>query len=144
MSWRTRMDEALDGQGPGIVQVDGERGGRAEVDIRGIDRIGVRVGGVRMTHGHDRDPTSEIDRLTRDLRSLPDRVQPFEVSPDLGGGNLRSRPEEMRNREFFEVEVRGREVDVRKHRVGSDGTREPVEWDFTREQLGRLLDELDG
>jgi hypothetical protein len=50
----------------------------------------------------------------------------------------------MREREFFEVEVREREVEVRKHRVGDDGLREDADWDVTREQLGRLLGELDG
>ena len=29
-------------------------------------------------------------------------------------------------------------------RVADDGSRDEIDWDLTREQLGRLLDQLDG
>ena len=41
------------------------------------------------------------------------------------------------------MDVRFRSAEVRRVRV-KDGERQPTDWTLTREQLGRLLDELDG
>lgn len=142
MSWRRALDRALDGHpdAPGTVEVAGPSGS-AHVDVARAGPIGVRVRKVRVTHDEDRDIAQEAERLGG-LRSLPERVVPIEVAPGLGGAILRSKPDEMRDREFFEVEVDGaREVEVRRRRVTEDG-REAVEWDMTRDGLGRLLDEL--
>jgi hypothetical protein len=143
MSWRDRLDDELDAQPDGTVRVSTDRA-EAEIEVRRADAIGVRIGRVRLERDVPRDVVDEATRLGGALRSIPDRLAPVEVDRALGGAVLRSRPEDMRDREFYEVEVREREVEVRKHRIGDDGLREDTDWDVTREQLGRLLGELDG
>ena len=96
MSWRERLDEALDRAQPGPLTVEGPRGGHADLEVHRADAIGVRVGRVRLRHEGPRDVAVEAERLGRELRALPDRVAPVEVDPTLGGAVLRSRPEEMR------------------------------------------------
>lgn len=144
MSWRTSLDHALDDAPQGKVRVHKGKAW-ADVDVEKADAIGVRIGGVRVHRARDRDIAAEAERLAHDLRSVPDPVVPVEVDPALGGAVLRSRPDRMRDREFYEVQVDGtRETAVRKVRVGADGDRQDAPWDVTREQLGHLLDELEG
>jgi hypothetical protein len=133
------VDRALDHQRRGRVGAsEGERA--AEVDVSEVGPIGVRV--KRVAVRAPRAGVAEVaEALPERLRSLGERVAPVEVDPRLGGATLRSRPEEMREREFFEVEVRGDEVSVERYRVGEDG-RAPVEFDLTRRQLRALVDEL--
>ena len=86
---------------------------------------------------------AECASLPDRIRSLPHRVQPVEVDPVLGGGMLRSRPDEMKKREFYQVDLSGqREVGVRRYRVQSDGQRKQTDFTLTREQLGDLIDEI--
>lgn len=145
MSWRRAVDQALDkrSDAPGTVTVDGPDGATADVDVERAGPIGVRLRKVRLKRAKDRDIREEAERLSRDLRSLPERVEPVEVDPKLGGAILRSRPDEMKRRGFFEVDVRGtREVEVRRKRI-TEGGREDDHWEMTRDGLGRVLDELD-
>ena len=80
---------------------------------------------------------------TRLTSSEPHRVQPVEVDPYLGGGVLRSRPEEMKKPEFYQVDLTGdREIGVRRYRVQADGQRKQTDFTLTREQLGDLIDEI--
>ena len=145
MSWRDAIDEALDETPRGVVQVSGPGGASAELDVQDSGPIGARVRRVRLTHAEDRDIDHEASRLGEALRALPHAVHPSEVAPDLGGAILRSRPDEMRSPDFFEVKVDGpRDVEVRRYRLGDDLDRQPADFDVTREGLGQLLDELDG
>jgi hypothetical protein len=146
MSWRRAVDRALDerNDAPGSVQIEGPDGASADVDVDRAGPIGVRVRRVKLTRSRDVDVVEEAERLADGLRSLPERIAPIEVDPKLGGAVLRSRPDEMRRRGFFEVDVQGpREVEVRRKRITDDG-REDDSWDLTRDGLGRMLDELDG
>lgn len=146
MGWAGRVDRALDAHpdAPGTVRVPGEGGGHAEIDVEKVDRIGVRVRGLRVVHGERRDVADEAKRLTDDLRSLPHRVTPVEVEPRLGGAVLRSRPEEIRRGEHWQIDVSEGQTGISRQRVGEDGMREPSPWDMTRETLGRVIEELDG
>jgi hypothetical protein len=48
----------------------------------------------------------------------------------------------MRDREFFEVEVKGsREVGIKRLRAADSG-REPADWTLTHRDLERLIDEM--
>jgi hypothetical protein len=144
MSWHEALDEALEGAEAGSVRVAGPAGAEAEVDLRAVGPIGVRLGGLRLRHAEDRDLNTEAERL-QELRGLPHRLIAQEVDPRLGGATLRSRPEELRRRDFFEVRIDGaREVGLRRYRVTDQGEREPAEFDLTREQLGDVLDGLCG
>ncbi|MBX2796932.1 MAG: hypothetical protein KTR31_04660 [Myxococcales bacterium] len=136
----TPLDEALDElEGPtGTVEVD-TGSGQAEVDVVDVDRLGVRIRGVRVRREKEVDVKREAAALPERLRALPDRVQPVEVAPELGGARLRSPPD--RRQEYFEVDVAPDGTDIRRTRVDSDGERHPVDWTMTRDQLDRLIDE---
>ena len=137
-----KLDEALDAvQGSGSVQIE-RRGGSATVEVEDVDRLGVRVRRVRVDRDRDWDIADTARRLPQTLRSLPEPVVPQEVSPQLGGAILRTDPERYDGERYFEVEVGRRSAEVRRVRV-SEGERASEDWTLTREQLGRLLDELE-
>ncbi len=133
-----KLDEALNA-GAGRVEAETERG-TVDVEVTDVDRLGVRVRGVTVRRSAPADVVEEAGRLPDALRALPERVVPVEVSRSLGGARLRSVP---REREFFEVDVEGGKTSVRKTRV-VDGEREGREWTMTREQLERLVREMEG
>ena len=141
------LDEALDGiDGSGTAEVE-RAGGRAHVDVEDVDRLGVRVRRVRVERDADWDIQERADALPDRLRTLPERVKAQEVAPELGGAILRTDPEAYDGERYFEVEVGKRAAEVRRVRVeaaGAERTRSADDWTLTREQLGRLLDELDG
>lgn len=146
MSLSKALDDALDeardsGQTSGTVHADaGER--RAEVELVDVDRLGVRVRKIRV----QRDTPYDVERVAeawpRELRDLPDRIHPVEVDPRLGGATLRSRPDEMRGDSFIDIEVRGGSAEVRRRVRHRGEAREEGELTFTREQLGRVVDDL--
>jgi hypothetical protein len=146
MSNRDRsLDDALDALPDGKGTVGVHRGDTdTEVDVVDTDRLGVKVRSVRVGRERPVDVVGEARRLPDDLRSLPDRIAPVEVDPALGGAKLRTRPDELRGGEFFEVDVEPRQTTIRRTRVGDDGGREPAEWTLTRDQLDRLIDEASG
>jgi len=141
----TPLDEALDRtpKGGGTVGVKRD-GTNAEIDVVDVDRLGVRVRGVRVTRERAVDVVEEANRLPEQLRALPDRVAPVEIAPALGGARLRTRPDELRGGEYFEVDVEPRRTSIRRTRLHEDGTRQPSDWTISREQLDRLIDETTG
>lgn len=141
MSLRDALKDALDKGDTGTVEVEAD-GHTAEVDVVDVDRIGVQVNGVRVRRRDAYDIEVVGETWPDKLRDLPDRVQPVEVDSRLGGASLRSRPEEMRDDTFVEVEVRGSEASVQRLKKQPGGGREVVDWTTTRDQLGRLLDDL--
>jgi hypothetical protein len=142
---RPTLDEELDRvpAGGGAVQVERE-GTRAKVDVVEADRLGVRVRGVEVTRTRPVDVGEEARALPERLRALPERVAPVEVDPALGGARLRTRPEELRGREYFEVDVEASRTSIRRTKVGEAGERVETDWTMTREQLDRLIDETSG
>jgi hypothetical protein len=139
------LDDALDAldEGGGTVEVDRDAG-TAEVDVIDVDRLGVRVRRVKVTRDADVDVAAEADALPDRLRSLPDRVEPHEVSPELGGAILRTPEDDVRDNKFFEVDVRPRHTTIGRTEVGADGERRPADFTLSREQLDRLIDEAAG
>lgn len=140
LSERGRLDGALR---KGTVRV-GQGGWTVEVEVTDADRLGVSVRGVRVRGPERGDVVGQAQRLPEALGVLPDRVRPLEVDPALGGAVLRSRvrtPREGGAREYFEVRTDGREVSVEKLRAGPNG-RAAVPFTLTREQLGRLVDDV--
>ncbi|MDO9280630.1 MAG: hypothetical protein Q7U06_01910 [Pseudomonadota bacterium] len=133
------MADRLDGTlAPGVVRVD-EGGVHAEVDVVDVDRLGVSVRGVKVrTDSGTGDVVDHAARLPRALGALADKLRPIEVDPTLGGAVLRSK---VRRQEYFEVRSDGREVSVEKLRRGPDG-RAAVPFTLTREQLGRLVEDV--
>jgi hypothetical protein len=140
-----RLDDALDAlpQGGGTIGVD--RGGaNAEVDVVDVDRLGVRVRSVRVVRERPVDLETEARSLPDRVRALPDRLEPVEIAPTLGGARLRTRGEDYQRREYFEVDVEPLRTTIHRTRVEQDGTRAPTDWTMTREQLDRLIDETAG
>ena len=138
-----RLDDALDALPPGGGTVTVDRGGnQATVDVIDADRLGVRVRGVQVARGRSIDVAAEAGALPERLRALPERVAPIEVAPELGGARLRTRPEELRGREWFEVDVEPDHTTIRRTKVDDDGTRRATDWTMTRDQLDRLIDEV--
>lgn len=139
MSLGRQLDAGL---GPGVVRTERD-GATAEVDVEDVDRLGARVRSVRVTGPARTGVGEHAARLPEALRVLPDRIVPVEVSPALGGAVLRSAPADLREREFFEVRTDGGTVEVERRRL-VEGGREPAPFTLTREQLRRLVDDLEG
>ena len=150
MSLHDAMQRALDeAQQEGAEAAGGRKlrasagGKKAEVHLLDVDRIGVKVRRVRVSRDEALDVAKEAVALPQRARSLPDPVVPIEVDRELGQAILRTDPDQLRRREFFEVDVRaGGDVDVQRFKVSDGGERDRIDWTMTREQLGRLLDEL--
>lgn len=136
-----RLDRAL--AGPGIVRVEHE-GRVAEVDVVEVDRLGVRVRSLRVDAGPGEVSVQEAGaRLPGALRGLPERLVTVEVAPTLGGAVVRTVPEEVRDREFFEARTDGRVTQLERVRATGEG-REQVPFTVTREALGRIVDRVAG
>lgn len=142
MTLSRAIAEALDKKPEGTVTAE-HGGAKAHVDVVASGPVGVRVRGVKIERGRDVPVEQAAAELPRQLAGvLPERVEAVEVDPGLGGAVLRTKPEEMREREFVEVEIKGtRHVDIRRYAVGEEG-REPRDFALTRDALGRLVDEL--
>ncbi len=136
------LDRALDalapGSGPTTVTADGPNG-RVEAEVVEVDRIGVRLTRLRVERAEPFDLGREIEELPDRFRALPERLAPVEVDPRLGGATLRTRPEEMEDGEFFEVEVRGGSLDLTRHRARAGGAREALDFALTRGQLRKVV-----
>ena len=136
------LDKALDAlEGPGVIEVE-EAGGKTRVDVVESDRLGVRVRAVHVAH-NSRDMGRVAEVLPDRIHALPGRLMPVEVAPVLGGATLRTRPEDMRRKQFFEVKVREDGTDIRRYQV-SEGERKSKDWTLTRDQLRDLVDEIRG
>lgn len=123
------------------VVVSEHEGWRIEVEVEDLDRLGASVRGIRVTSPQAGSITRQAERFPETMRALPDRLVPLEVDPRLGGAVLRSDPRDVRRREFFEVRTDGRNASLERRRGGPDGS-ERVPFTVTREQLGRLVDEM--
>jgi hypothetical protein len=127
---------------PGTVTA--ERDGRtAEVDVTDVDRLGVRIREVRVRTGQMTDVVEAAGRLSRQVRSLPERLTPVEADRRLGAATLRTDPDEMRDHEFFTLDL---DADgnhrLRRERAMPGADRVPTDWTTTHRQLGRCVDEL--
>jgi hypothetical protein len=138
------LDEALDAHGgqPGTVEVE-THGRKARVEVTDVDRLGVRVRGVRVDREAARDVAEEARALPERLRAHPEKLDPVEVDPKLGGATLRTTPEEVRDGEFTQIDIGRNDVEMRRFKA-TEGGRDPVDWTVTRGQLRKLVDELDG
>jgi hypothetical protein len=118
-------------------------GAEAEAEVVDSDRLGVRVGRLRVRKPERFDVQREAAALPDRLRSLPERLIQIEIDGKHGRAVLRTLPKEMRRREFFEVQIEGnRDLDLRRYRVDEQGDRQAIDWTMSREQFGRMLDEL--
>lgn len=144
MNTHDSIHDALDALDSGEGTATAPTGnGTVSVEVVAVDRLGVKVRKLSVSRGEDFDLVQECAELPQRIRSLPHRVAPVEVDPVLGGGVLRSLPDEMRKSDFYQVDVgRHRNIDVRRYQVNEHGDREQIEYTLSRERLDELIDEL--
>lgn len=119
----------------GPVAADHE-GHRAEVDVIDVDRLGARVGRIRVT-GPAVDVRVRAEQLPDALeRGLGERLRPIEVAPELGGAVLRGAVDAGR---YFEAQVTPDAVEIQS--IDRD-SREAQPFTLTRDQLARVIDGL--
>lgn len=120
---------------PGRVEAEHE-GRHAEVEVIDVDRLGARIGRIRVS-GPPGDLRARAEAVPGALeRGLGERLRPVEVAPELGGAVLRGAVDAGR---FYEVTVTPEAVDVQS--IDRD-SREARPFTLTREQLGRVVDGL--
>ncbi len=127
--------------GPGTVEVDID-GKKATVDVTDADRIGVVIDRLRVD-GAEGSIVDRANDLAQHLRPNGDRLVPVEVDPGLGGGTLRTAPDEMRGH-FHQVDVDDKGAELTRHRVDDNGARHREGLGVTREQLRSLVDTMAG
>ncbi|GEM_PF-1653037 len=125
----------------GSVEVSGSKGS-VEVEVVELDGLGAKIDRVRVRVPRPTDLPSQAEQISERVRGLGERLVPVEVDERLGGGVLRSRPEEMRGG-YYEVGLDGSGATVERYGLGDDGVREKQPFTVTREQLGRLVDDLE-
>ena len=134
------LHEALDAvPKEGGMAIIEDPAGEVRVDVVEADRLGVRIRGVSVGHTQPVDVEVEATTLPTRLRAIPEHLMPVEVAPVLGGATIRTAPDDMRRREFFEIEVTPTETQVKRFKVSEDGARAPVDWTLTRDQLEGLI-----
>ncbi len=116
----------------------------ARLTVADVDRLGVEIQRIHMTRSAGRDIGAQASALPGRLaRLLPEPVEVVELSATLGQAVLRTPVEHMRNGGYFDLEVQTQgDLILRRFRVDKAGERQPENWTLTREQLGRLVDEL--
>ncbi len=131
----------LPGVSSGPINVETEAG-RVEVDLVDSDRLGTQIDRLKVSVPSAVPLPQQAENISRRVRHLPERLVPHEVDDRLGGGVLRSDPADMRGKRYFEVGLDGDSATVERYRAQHDGGREREPFTLTREQLGRLVDDL--
>jgi hypothetical protein len=138
------MNDALDAHpgGDATIEADADSGSAA-VEVTDVGKIGVRIKRVRIEKTTPTALEEAAVSIPKGLRSLGEPLNPVEVAPSLGGARFRTSPEEIHEGEYFELEIhQSGKSELSRTRVDNDGNREDVDWAMTRDNLGRLLDEL--
>jgi|ETNmetMinimDraft_26_1059896.scaffolds.fasta_scaffold35522_2 hypothetical protein len=133
------------GSGRREVEVDHD-GATARARVRGSGPYGSSIDELTVVRPGDDggDIEHQADDLVERLSYLPERVRKHEIAPALGGGILRSEPDEMRNREYQEIGLQGgHEARVRRYRYDREaGERRAIPQNYAHETLERLTDDL--
>ncbi len=144
MSLGDLLERKLDlpGSGEGRVQVEAEDGTVVELDVVDRDRLGATVDRLRVSVPQPDPLPRQAEAIAGRVRELGGRLVPVEVDERLGGGTLRTAPGEVRGGRFYEIGLDGDGATVDRYQVGDDGARRRQPYTLTREQLGRLVDDL--
>ena len=111
-----------------------------------VGPVGVRLDRLRVRPSVE-GPVDLHERaagIASRVRPGGERLDAVEVDPGLGGGVLRTTPDDIRGGRYFEVGIRpGGEADVRRLQVDPEsGERTEAPFDLTRRQLEDLVDGL--
>ena len=143
MSLKDALDDKLDlpGVDSGPVEVEATAG-KAEVDLVEVGPIGARVKRVKVSVPDAAPLGQQASGICERVRGLGERLVPVEVDERLGGGVLRSDPGEMSGRRYYEIGLDGDSATVERFRALDGGGREAEDFNVTREQLGRMVEDL--
>ena len=143
MSLSDALGDKLDlpGVKTGPIEVETETG-QVQLDLADADRLGASIDRLRVSVPNAAPLGEQATGICRRLRHLPERLVPVEVDERLGGGILRSDPDDMRGKRYFEVGLDGSGATVERFQAAPDGGREREPFTVTREQLDRLVDDL--
>ena len=130
---------------PGTVSVECD-GTEVEAEVAEAGPVGVRLDRLRVRPSVE-GPVDLHERaagIASRVRPGGERLDAVEVDPGLGGGVLRTTPDDIRGGRYFEVGIRpGGEADVRRLQVDPEsGERTEAPFDLTRRQLEDLVDGL--
>jgi hypothetical protein len=128
---------------PGSVQVEAD-GVTLEAEITDCERIGATVERVKVRREQEGDVQVQARAIAERMHGLGERVEPVEVAPELGGAVLRTRPEEMVEGRFYQIDVgdEGRQAELGRVRIDERGHREREPFTVTRKNLGQVVDGL--
>ena len=125
----------------GTSTVEAECNGvHVQATVRDIDRLGIVIERVRVQSG-----TGNLGQRTltlADIRPAGERLRAVEVAPSLGGSKIRTRTEDIRNGEFFEIDVAAEGAELRRYRKTESGQRVITPFTVTRKHLGNLVDQI--
>lgn len=136
------LSEKLDGEidGKGTVEVESD-GKKARADVVDADRIGVVIDRVRVD-GAKGNVGDRSRRLADNLRPGGERLVPVEVDEGLGGGTLRTSPDEVNEGRYYQVDVDKEGAELSRHRADAQGKRSNEPFTVTRDQLGEIVDTM--
>lgn len=135
---RERVERAVDRAGTVSVDADGIH---AEVEVSDSDRIGVVVERVRVEGGEG--PVDQRARaIAEQVRPGGEVLKPIEVAPELGGAVLRTPRDPADGGRYYQVDIDATGAELTRHRVDGEGRRHQQGFALTRDQLGRLVDQM--
>lgn len=142
------VDKLKRGTSGPIEVTDGDV--RATAEVGGSGPYGAELRGLKIERtsasGRDVAEATEraIGRITERVQYLPERLEALEVDAASGRGILRTRRSQVRNQEYYEVDVQGGDrVDVHRYRFNREaGKRERVGDNLGHRVIGRLVDDL--
>lgn len=133
------LNQALKDRHFGTVEVTLPQG-RARAEILDSGPIGARVRQLEVEVPDPAPPQTQAHRLSGRLPGLEEDLVPVEVDPGLGGGVLRTAPEQLGGGRYHELELRGGRA--RLHRPSRERDQAAGELVLTRDALERLVDTL--
>lgn len=142
------VEELKNGTSGSVEVTDGDV--RATADVGGSGPYGAELRGlsIERTTSSSENPGDAMQRavegIAERLQYLPERVVPLELDPNSGRGILRTRRDQVRDKEYYEVAVEGGDrVDVGRFRYDSEsGGRTRVGDNLGHRVLERLVDDL--
>ena len=141
------VDELKRGASGPVEVSDGEV--RATADVGGSGPYGAELRGlsVERTSAAEGDAGEQMERVVGEIAErvqyLPERIVPLETDAASGRGVLRTRRDQVEDKEYYEFSVEGGDrVDVGRFRGSSGGGRERVTDNFGHRVIERLVDDL--
>ena len=145
---RALVDELKRGQSGPVEVTAGDV--RATAEVSGSGPYGAELRGLSIERT---EPSSEdageamkrvVGGIAERVHYLPERVVPLELDPNSGRGILRTRRDQVRGKEYYEVAVEaGDRIDVGRYRYDPEsGGRQRVGDNLGHAVIERLVDDL--